>query len=199
VIFIDVNVIGKTGNPEGKYLSRNTALPGDLIAVTGWLGTAAAGLEMLTRKISPGVSIVSCLQQAFTRPEPRLTEGRFLISCGVQTGMDISDGLVSDLGHICKASRTGALIRTAQLPIRQEVISVFGADSLEMALSGGEDYQLLFTAKPEIMEQVMRLSKYPVAVIGRILEENPGQIILEDREGRRFPPQKSGWDHFKKR
>jgi thiamine-monophosphate kinase len=199
VVFIDVSVIGKTGNPEGKYLSRHTASPGDLIAVTGWLGTAAAGLKMLTGKITVDPAAAVCLQRAFARPEPRLTEGRLLISCGVQTGMDISDGLVSDLGHICKASRTGALIRTANIPIRQEVISVFGADSLEMALSGGEDYQLLFTAKAEIMEQVIKTSNYPVSVIGRILEENPGQIILEDREGRHFQPQKSGWDHFKRR
>lgn len=199
VIFIDVNVIGKTGNTEGKYLSRNTARPGDLIAVTGWLGTAAAGLEMLTRKIDPDPAIASCLQQAFARPEPRLAEGRLLVTCGVQTGMDISDGLVSDLGHICKASRTGAIIKIASLPIREEVISIFGAKSTEMALSGGEDYQLLFTAKPDIMEHVIKASSYPVTIIGRITDEKTGQITLEDRDGRHFLPQKTGWDHFSRR
>jgi thiamine-monophosphate kinase len=199
VVFIDVHVIGKTGNPQGKYLSRSTARPGDQIAVTGWLGTAAAGLKMLTRKLSPAPAVFGCLQQAFARPQPRLTEGRLLVACGVQTGMDISDGLISDLGHICKASRTGALIRTAALPIRQEVLSVFGTDSLEMALSGGEDYQLLFTVKPEIMKRVKEASAYPITVVGHILEENPDQITLEDQEGRRCPPQKSGWDHFKSR
>jgi thiamine-monophosphate kinase len=117
----------------------------------------------------------------------------------VQTAMDISDGLVADLGHICKASRTGAIIQTASLPIRKEVISLFAADAAEMALSGGEDYQLLFTAKAEIMEKVVQDSKYPVTVIGRILEEDPGRVVLEDREGRRYQPQKTGWDHFKRR
>ena len=109
MIFVDVNVIGNTGNPEGKYLSRSTAVPGDMIAVTGWLGTAAAGLEMLTN-LKFNISTTACFKQAFAQPEPRLKEGRLLVEKGVKAGMDISDGLLSDLGHICKASKVGAII-----------------------------------------------------------------------------------------
>lgn len=199
VIFIDVNVIGKTGNPQGKYLSRNLAQPGDQIAVTGWLGTAAAGLEMLSRKLQLPESISVCLKQAFSRPEPRLAEGRVLVENGIQTGMDISDGLLSDLGHICRASQAGAIIRTESLPIREEVKSAFGQKAVEMALSGGEDYQLLFTGRPEMINNVRLASRYPITVIGQVTAEHPGRIMLEDVEGRHFPPQKTGWDHFRRR
>ena len=105
VIFVDVSVIGSTGNPEGRYLSRSSARPGDNIAVTGWLGTAAAGLEMLTQKLKFEAAVSGLLKQSFARPEPRLAEGRLLVEKGVKAGMDISDGLVADLGHICKASQ----------------------------------------------------------------------------------------------
>jgi hypothetical protein len=107
--------------------------------------------------------------------------------------IDTSDGFLGDLGHICKASRTGAIIQTASLPIRKEVISVFGADATEMALSGGEDYQLLFTAKAEIMQQVIRATKYPVTVIGRIQEGNLDLVIAggEVLEGLGLPEKNS--------
>ena len=199
MIFVDVNVIGKVGNPEGRYLSRSSAEPGDLIAVTGWLGTSAAGLEMLSAGLPVPEQDAECLKQAFARPEPRLTEGRLLVEKGVRTGMDISDGLLADLGHICRASRAGAIIRIENLPVRDEVKAVFGQRSYDLALSGGEDYQLLFTARPEIMNQVIQASRYPVTVIGRITAEDPGRITLEDESGRRPPPQITGWDHFRRR
>jgi thiamine-monophosphate kinase len=128
-----------------------------------------------------------------------LAEGRLLVEKGVRTGMDISDGLLSDLSHICRASRAGAILRVERLPIREEVKATFGQRSYEMALSGGEDYQLLFTAPPEIMEKVIPASRYPVTVIGETMAENPGQILIEDNFGRRLAPQKTGWDHFKRR
>jgi thiamine-monophosphate kinase len=197
VVFIDVSVIGSTGNPEGLYLSRSAAVPGDLIAVTGWLGTAAAGLEMLSHNLRFDASVYSCLKQSFARPEPRLSEGRLLVEKGVKAGMDISDGLLADLGHICQASAVGAVIEIDRLPIRPEVKSAFGVRSVEMALSGGEDYQLLFSAGPKIVEEVRQASSYPVTVIGEIAGVNIGQIVLIDKEGKRFRPEKTGWDHFK--
>ncbi len=198
-IFIDVSVLGRTGNPEGKYLSRSSAQPGDRIAVTGWLGTATAGLEMLTRKLKFDTSITDCLKQAFTQPQPRLEEGRLLVANGVIAGIDISDGLLSDLRHICQSSALGAVVEVEKLPIRNEVKSAFSERSYEMALSGGEDYQLLFTASPEIVERVRRSSSYPITIIGEVVAENPGQVILIDEEGKRVQPKVMGWDHFKRR
>lgn len=197
MIFVDINLIGRTAGLEGKYLSRSKAVPGDRIAVTGWLGTAAAGLEMLTGKLKPGANIASCLKDAFVRPEPRLAEGRLLVEKGVKVGIDISDGLLSDLGHICKRSGVGAVVEAEKLPIRDEVKSVFGHKSLELALSGGEDYQLLFTAQDAVIESVQAASTYPVTVIGEITPADAGEVTVIDREGRRYIPHKVGWDHFK--
>jgi thiamine-monophosphate kinase len=200
-VFVDVTVIGKTGNAAGKYLTRSAAKPGDKIAVTGWLGTSAAGLEMLTLKLKFDVRITACLRQAFTKPEPRLAEGGMLIENGVKAGTDISDGLVADLGHICDASKVEAVIQTELLPIRSEVIEAFGERSLHMALSGGEDYQLLFTARPEIIEKTIKVSKYPLTVIGDIKAAQTGRtsrIVVLDKKGDQIEPPKTGWDHFKR-
>jgi thiamine-monophosphate kinase len=197
-LFIDINVLGVTGNPEGKYLKRSTARPGDKIAVTGWLGTAAAGLEMLTRKLEFGPSVSAGLKQAFTQPEPRLNEGRLLIEKGIETGIDISDGLLADLNHICRESGVSAELELERIPVRQEVISAFGDKAYQMALSGGEDYQLLFTGRTSLIESVREASGYPVTVIGEITAGNAGEIILVDREGRRSPVAAAGWDHFKR-
>jgi thiamine-monophosphate kinase len=196
-VFVDVNVIGKTGNPQGKYLSRSTAKQGDLIAVTGWLGTAAAGLEMLRGRLNFKPAVTRCFQQAFARPEPRLTEGRLLVENGVKAGIDISDGLLADLGHICKASQVGAVIKLESLPIKSGVKAAFGSKAFEMALSGGEDYQLLFTAEKAVIESVRRVSSYPVTVIGEITAKNAGRVAIVDEQAKRVQPQKTGWDHFK--
>jgi thiamine-monophosphate kinase len=92
----------------------------------------------------------------------------------------------------------GAIVQLGRLPFRPEVKEAFGEKSLEMALSGGEDYQLLFTAEPAIIEKVCQASAYPVTVIGDIVAENAGQVILMDEEGKRSQLEKAGWDHFKK-
>jgi thiamine-monophosphate kinase len=197
VIFVDVNVTGITGNPQGLYLSRSAARPGDAIAVTGWLGTAAAGLEMLTRKMKLDSTVSNYLKGAFSRPEPRLAEGRLFVEKGVKTGMDISDGLLSDLGHICRSSGVGAVIETRRLPIKAEVKRAFGLKSYELALSGGEDYQLLITASPAVMDRVIKASAYPVRVIGKIVEENTGQVTVINENGERLQPETTGWDHFR--
>lgn len=194
-IFIDVNIIGITGNPEGQYLSRSSAKPGDQIAVTGYLGTAAAGFHMLTRKMKLAPSLALTLNQAFARPEPRLNEGLLLIEKGVKTTIDISDGLLADLGHICKASKVCARIDADKLPIRPEVTETFADKSLEMALSGGEDYQLLFTAPLAIINKVQQACDYPVTIIGEILSGPAGKI---DISGAAFnlTLKERGFDHF---
>jgi thiamine-monophosphate kinase len=198
LIFVDVNVIGKAGNKDGKYLSRSGAQAGDLIAVTGWLGSAAAGLEMLRKHIgfSPAEN---SLRQAFTRPQPRIREGLLLVEKGVRAGMDISDGLLLDLGHICQASRVGAVVYLEQLPVSPEAKNRFGERAIEMALAGGEDYQLLFTAKSDIVKEVQDHSGFPISIIGEIKEAGPKMISVIDKAGREFQPSGIGWDHFKRK
>jgi len=198
-IFVDISIFGKTGNQEGKYLSRRAARPGDLIAVTNWLGTASAGFAMLTRKTKLEFKVSDCLRQAFSQPQPRLKEGKLLVREGVKTAIDISDGLLADLNHICQASAVGAVIQIEKLPIRDEVKQAFGSRSSELALSGGEDYELLFTARPEIINRVKKSAPCLITAIGEIVSEDVGQIILIDEEGKRVTTTARGWDHFKVR
>ncbi len=196
VIFVDVSVIGKAGNADGKFLSRSAAQAGDLIAVTGWLGSAAAGRDMLCQKtaFSPDEVV---LRQAFTRPQPRLAEGRLLVEKGVRAGLDISDVLLADLAHLCQASRVSAVVNLNDLPVRSEIIRRFGDRAAEFALSGGEDYQLLFTAQPEMVKTVQKCSAYPVSVIGEISELKETMVRVLDQRGRDYQPARNGWDHFK--
>jgi thiamine-monophosphate kinase len=154
---------------------------------------------MLTRKLNLEAKISDCLREGFAQPQPRLEEGRLLVAKGVKTCIDISDGLLADLSHICRASWVGGVVEIERLPIRNEVKSAFGERSIDMALSGGEDYQLLFTAPPEVIKKAQKASAYPVTVIGEIVAENAGQIILIDKEGKRVPAEARGWDHFRKR
>jgi thiamine-monophosphate kinase len=143
------------------------------------------------------LGVTASFQQAFARPEPRLAEGRLFVDRGVKTGMDISDGLLSDLGHICRASGVGAVVETRKIPIREDVKATFGPHALDMALSGGEDYQLLITARPPVIDAVIKDSVYPVTVIGKIVADNPGRVIVINQEGERLQPGSTGWDHFK--
>jgi thiamine-monophosphate kinase len=195
-IFIDVHVIGKAGNPEGRYLSRSGAAAGDSIAVTGCLGNAAAGLELLRQKAEdePAARI---LKEAFTHPQPRLKEGLLLVEKGVKCGMDISDGLLSDLNHICRASQVSARLYLDLLPVNSEVQRRFGPRAFDLALAGGEDYQLLFTAKSEVIKGIRECSEYPVTEIGEITALREPSILVLDQKGLEYRTENRGWDHFK--
>ena len=103
---------------------------------------------MLSKNLKFKPKLSKELRQAHLMPNPRVTEGQLLIEKGVKCGMDISDGLVGDLTHICQESKVGAQINIDLVPISPAVITCFGEQALEMALTGGEDYELLFTASP---------------------------------------------------
>jgi thiamine-monophosphate kinase len=197
-LFIDVHITGRSGASDGLVLSRSAAQPAELIGVTGWLGTAAAGLKMLKQKMNLEPSVTQYLQRAFAHPEPRLAEGSLLLENGVRCAIDISDGLAADLGHICRASRVAAEIQTEKLPIRAEIKTTFGEQALDLALSGGEDYQLLFTAPASVMETMQQVSSYPITVIGEIKAGTPGQVFILEKSGKSSMLTSAGWDHFKK-
>ncbi|MFC1981720.1 thiamine-phosphate kinase, partial [Chloroflexota bacterium] len=135
LVSITITVLGSAVNK--RMLTRSAANPGDKIAVTGTLGGAAAGLEMLMNQLQFDPEATANLREAFLRPLPRVAEGQLLIERGVETAIDISDGLISDLGHICKASQVGARVEIDRLPVHPAVKDNFGDKSLEIALSGG--------------------------------------------------------------
>jgi len=196
LVAITITVLGSIKNRDKHILTRSGAKSGEKVAVTAHLGAAAAGLKMFTEKLKLDSEATTRLRRAFLRPYPRVAEGQLLIEQGVKTAIDISDGLISDLNHICKLSQVGARIEVDRLPIEPVVKANFGEKALELALSGGEDYELLFTGSAQIIDKVKTAVSCPVTVIGEIVADETGKVILIDSEGSPFHLQKAGWEHF---
>ncbi len=198
VVFVSVTIIGSAGDRKRGMLRRSAAKPGDQIAVTNSLGASAGGLKMLQRGLKFAPKYAKQLRQAHLLPNPRVNEGQLLIAKGVRCGMDVSDGLVGDLTHICAESKVGARINVDLVPVSPAATACFGEMALEMALTGGEDYELLFTAGPQIMNKVIKAMPCPVTVVGEITAENTGKVKPVDNSGKPFRIKKTGWDHFNK-
>ncbi len=197
LVTINIAMYGDARRPE-ELMTRHGARPGDKIAVTGYLGKSAAGFEMLKNELKLDPQATTTLRKAFLQPVPRVKEGLVLVECGVRAGLDISDGFVSDLNHICKASGLGARIQTGLLPVAPEVRANFGTRALEMALSGGEDYELLFTAPTPVIEVVKSNINCPVTIVGEMVLANEAGITLLDNDGNIVNLSKTGWNHFPK-
>ena len=196
LVAINITVLGSAGGQDKHILTRSAARPGDKVAVTGKLGAAAAGVEMLNRKLKFSPEVTASLKKACLRPYPRIAEGQLLVAQGVKTAIDISDGLIQDLSHICKASQVGARIEINRVPIQPEVRANFGDRALELALSGGEDYELLFTAGTEVVDKVKKAASCPVTIIGEMVADETSQITLINKKGKPFNLDKTGWEHF---
>jgi len=161
--------------------------------VTGALGASAAGMEMLDKRLELDAESDGQLRRASLQPEPRVAEGQRLVALGVKTAIDISDGLISDLKHIC----VGARIEMERIPIAPAVRTHFSDRALELATTGGEDYELLFTASDNVIETVKAKLSCPVTVIGEIVAEKPGSVVMVDKHGGLLSLTKAGWEHFK--
>ena len=194
-IAITIAIFGSTRSQDNRILTRSAAVPGEQIAVTGYLGAAAAGLEMLTRKLQFDSEATARLKRGFLRPHPRVIEGQLLAKHGVKTAIDISDGLISDLKHICEASQVGARIEVDRVPVEPAVGVSFSDKSLEMALSGGEDYELLFTGDADVINRIRKVASCPITVIGEVVVDKGGVALL-DSKGNPFNLNRAGWDHF---
>jgi thiamine-monophosphate kinase len=192
---INVTVLGSLESKS--VLTRSAAIPGDQIAITGYTGLSAAGLKMLKQKLSFDAETSRLLRRAHLKPTPRINEGQMLLRHGVKAAIDISDGLIADLTHICKASKVSARIKKDTVPIHPVLQSNFKSDCQQLALSGGEDYELLFAASTNIIKRVKQAISFPVTVIGEITEGAPGQVRLIDATGKTIPWQQGGWEHFK--
>jgi len=194
---INVTVLGSL--ESAPALTRSAATPGDQIAVTGYLGLSAAGLRMLNQHLKFDAETTQLLRQAHLTPMPRIDEGQILLHRGVKAAIDISDGLIADLTHMCHESKVSALIKQNELPIHPALKKNFKSDYLQLALSGGEDYELLFTAGSQIITRLRKAMACPLTVIGEITQGKPGQVIVTDADSRIVPWQKAGWEHFKSR
>ncbi len=175
----------------GRELRRSGARVGDLIAVSGTIGDAALGLARLQGRIG-GFFGDDELIERYLLPQPRLALARRLIGLAT-AGMDISDGLVGDLGHICNASHLGAVIEAGKLPLSKPARHLLAEQPnlLATVLTGGDDYELLFTVPAERRAELARL---PVTIVGR-MEAGQGTSVL-DAEGRAIDTGKGGYRHF---
>jgi len=198
-IVADVMVVGSA--PCGKAVRRSGARRGDLIYVTGELGGSAATLDALLRDLRRKpkalnrrgcggfAEVAKKTRDQHFYPEPRIDVARKLR--GITTSMiDLSDGLSTDLSHICEESGVGAEVEVAGIPVAA------GA-SLGQALHGGEDYELLFTAseKKRVPRTVAGVS---VSRIGRIVKDRNQMMWLVTPDGERMPMPSGGWEHFRR-
>lgn len=200
-IFIDVTLLG-TVVPD-RVLLRSGAKPGDRVLVTGTLGEAAAGLQILRGKVKPGNLNVEPLIEAYLTPEPQVQAGQILAGLRCVTAMtDISDGLAGDIQRICEASRVDVEIWIDQVPISpitRKLAEENHQNPLDWALYGGEDYQLLFTAPEREVERIISTLRKEISVevtpIGSIQAPGTGNRLI-DRDGTGLPLEAKSWDHF---
>ncbi len=188
--FISVTVVGSTDKPQ--TMQRKTAVPGDVIAVTGELGSSDAGLKLLLNSELPKSSH---FYEAHYLPKPRIPEGISLLDMGIKTGMDISDGLVNDLKKICLASKVNATINIDDIPVHKDLKKHFPNEYKEMAISGGEDYELLITGHESLIKYISDSTEIDLHIIGEI-EIGSGVVNAVDGTGAKVPLKTGGWDHF---
>ncbi|RYZ42223.1 MAG: thiamine-phosphate kinase [Myxococcaceae bacterium] len=176
-----------TGELSHPPITRAGARPGDLLYVSGTLGDARLGLQQLQAGLRRGSAV-----RRQRRPEPRVALGR-LAARFASAGLDVSDGLAQDLGHLCAASGVGVTLELARLPLSPAVRAVLGPEG---ALQGGEDYELLLAVPPSkapAFERACARAGEPVTAIGVLTRER--RWTLKDGAGRLLTPP-AGFDHF---
>ena len=196
-VMITITVLGTL--KDKNMLKRSAARVGDQVAITGYTGLSSAGLTMLRQNLEFDDETARLLRAAHLKPVPKVREGQILLRCGVRSAIDISDGLLADLSHICEASRVGAKIRQDMVPKHAALTTYFQDDCEQLTLAGGEDYELLFTASSHAMEKVKKALSCPVTVIGEIAGGKTGQVMVVDAAGNNTSPQEGGGEHFKSR
>lgn len=201
-LIIDIFLLGKV--KHDLLITRSGAQQEDLILVTGDLGKGAAGLRLLNRQTTDKDEMIDAqlLRTAHLTPVPRLPESRIIAGLQTATAMiDLSDGLASDLGHICRASEKGVVIWAERLPVSaatRRAAALTDYDPLHLALYGGEDYEILFSAPQEMVaalqQAVTAETGTPVTVVGKIVSSAEGmKVVIADKP---YPLSAQGWDHL---
>ncbi|MDB5281373.1 MAG: thiamine-monophosphate kinase [Bacteroidota bacterium] len=204
-LVISVTAIGEADEDELVY--RNGAKEGDLICVTGDLGGAYLGLQVLEREkriylehpdIQPEMEDADYMIGRQLKPEARKDVIAFFKEAGLKptSMMDLSDGLSSDIIHICKQSGVGCQINESEVPINEESYHLalkFNMDPITCALNGGEDYELLFTIEPE--DETKLGADENFSIIGQITKKEEGTVLIT-KSNNRHPLKAQGWKHF---
>jgi thiamine-monophosphate kinase len=201
-VVLSIAVVGEVAG--GRAVLRSGARPGDRIVVTGTLGGSAGGL-LLAQSRHPAATQPwgRTLLEAHFRPVARVGEAATLAQAGASAMMDISDGLALDLSRLCAESAVGARLDLPNIPTAPELAElakVVDADPLELALSGGEDYEVLATLEPAVVESAAASLQerfgVPLSDVGVVIERG---LVAVDATGRERPIEPRGWDHFAER
>jgi len=197
-VIVNLTVIGEA--EPGRAILRSGARPGDVICVSGRLGEAEMGWRLAQRGLHNKKRRYRKLLRKHFHPEPRLELGQWLAARQYATSMiDTSDGLSTDLGHICEASDVGARLFEEKIPVVDvpPELRRAGLDPLQLALDGGEDYELLFTVPKRMAARLpKKIGGATVTAIGEIMHGN--QIVLVDARGQDKAVKPGGWDSFHK-
>ena len=199
---ISVTVIGLA--PAGRVLRRDAAAPGESIWLCGPVGDSAAGLSILLgRSKKADEADAAFLIKRHNHPLPQLRMGRILLEAGISScAIDVSDGLLQDLGHICERSHLGAELQLESIPLSRPIRELAAAndvDPYQWALRGGEDYSLLFTVKPDKEEKlrtVLEKEEIDAVPIGKIVPEAGIRVFMGGVQVETGTD--GGYDHFKK-
>jgi thiamine-monophosphate kinase len=186
-ITIDVAILGEL---EAPPVLRSGARPGHLLAVTGELGASAAGLLALEESVDG----FERLKRRLLRPRPRVDAGRAAARLGVGAMIDLSDGLASDVRHVCERSGVGCAVELDRLPVSddtRELATSLGRDPGVLAAGGGEDYELLVSAPEQVLGDLAGAVEVAVTVVGEVTESG-----IAFRRGGETVEDLSGWDHF---
>jgi thiamine-monophosphate kinase len=187
---VTITAMGLTG--QGQAITRTGAREGDLIVVSAPLGDAAFALRQLAAGLKPHTEI----RRALDRPEPRLDLGLRLRGLATSC-IDVSDGLIADLGHILQASGVGAEISLADLPCSPSLRQLDEQQRFDLQLTGGDDYELCFTLSPgraAELEQIRSETGLPLAIVGRI--NGSSQLVCRTPDGEIFLPKGQAYEHF---
>jgi len=188
--------IALTGSIHKTPLMRTTASPGDLIAVSGYIGNSAGGLKLIQESPVVSEEASQYLIKMHQQPIPQVSSGRLILDYGLTTAMDISDGLSDDLSKLCLASGVSATLHLDQIPIHILLKSTFPNEYINLALYGGEDYHILFTGTHDKVAQIITKMPDGAAIIGEITHGVPGQVTLVYQNGDQIVSSRKGWDHF---
>ena len=192
---VTIQVMGRV--EQGRVLTRGGGNVGDDVYVTGTLGDSAAGIALIKERVETRHgSAGAALKERFYRPVPRIAAGLALRSLA-SAAIDVSDGLIADLGHICERSGCGAQVDVEHVPLSAELMSTCPPQiALAHALGGGDDYELCFTAPPSRAEEIERALEGTGTPATRVGQLVPGQKVVCRRDGDPYDPPTLGYRHF---
>ena len=191
-----VQILGHV--PRGQALLRSGARPGDLVFVSGTPGDAAAGLAVVQGRLDADPAATTYLRKRFLYPSPRMALGKYLRG-HASACIDVSDGLLGDVGKLARASGCGVELSYRDLPVSEELVTAVGEErARELALTGGDDYELCFTVSPASvvkLRQEIPPERWGYSLIGTMREAS-GAVVMDGGNVMEFSH--SGYDHFGK-